>query len=98
MDDPFPIFLMGNHNVPTEVEVGSDYQQNTLFLWFQFTSVFGVPGEMLADEDLLQFLLSCHSAKHGRESHLSGKMELVLFGCRLHSVSVKTVSGIIDLN
>lgn len=79
VDDPFPISLMGTHNVPSEKEVRNYYQQNTLFLRLQCTSVFGFPREMLAEEDLLQFLLSCHSAKHGRESQLSGKVELVLF-------------------
>lgn len=69
----------GNHNVPNDMQVWNDYQQNTLFLWLQLP-VFGFCREMLAGEDLLQFLLSCHSAKHGRETHLSGKMELILLG------------------
>lgn len=74
----FSIFLMGNHNVPAEMEVWNCYPQNYLFLWLQFASVLGFPREMLAEEGLFQLLLSCQTAEHGRESHLSSKMELVL--------------------
>lgn len=90
--------ILFHHNVPAEMEEWNHYQENPLFLWLQLTRVFGFPREMLADEDLLQFLLSCHGAKHGRESHWRGRMSWFYSGCRLRSVSVETVSGIIDLN